>query len=207
MNKIILRIRRHKLLLVLPVVLLILAAASVLLTKRKPSAEALFKQVVIDPIPESVKDIKASIPLDKRERGHTEHTYILRFAISREDLSKIITSGNFVEQKIIYKATDQDLHLLNLSLDYIVPNSNVVWPGVTLYATNRDVPDWFDLPQWNGFKAYYTGTEQPVDMYVKAHVLLYNERLGRAYFIDQEVIGEGSRGGFLWWILQFFRVI
>jgi len=203
MSKVIPRIRRHKVLLVLSMVLLILAAASVLPTKRKPSAEALFKQVVIDPIPQSVKDIKASIPLDKRERGRAEHTYILRFDVSREGVLKIVASRSFVEQTIIYTTIEQRLYLSNLSLDYIGPDSNVVWPGVMLYATSRDMPDWFDLPQWKGFTAHYAGTQRPIDNYIKTHVLLYNEHLGRAYFVDREVIGEGSRGSMLWrWIFR-----
>ena len=149
----------------------------------------MFERVVLSPIPESVKDIRVSCPLDIRGRGMSDHTYILRFEISREDLSKIIASGNLVEWKVEY---------YDFCLDY---TADGIGAGVKLYKTNREVPDWFDLGQWNGFTAYYAGIERPSDMYVTAQLLLYNEPLGRAYFVDHEVIGEGPR----WWLLPFPR--
>jgi len=184
--KVISSLRTHKLLLVLFTTLLILAVTSLCLMRRKPPVplpESLFQRIVMSPIPESVRDIRASCPIDRRRDGMSDHTYILRFDISKEDLSKVIVSSNFVEWKVRY---------YDFCLDYTAPDG--VGSGVKLYATSREVPDWFDLRGWKNFAAYYSGVEAHVDMFIKARLLLYNEQFGRAYFVDHEAVGEGPRG-------------
>ena len=173
------KITTRKSLLVLAVALFILAAAFALRTTRKPpepSPESLFESVVISPIPESVRDINVSCPLDERRHGQITRVRVLRFDIGREDLSKVIASGGFVEWTVNYR---------DFYLDY---RANGIGLTVPLYATDGEVPDWFDLRQWKGFTAYYAGDSRPIDMYIKAHLLLYNEQLGRAYFVDYDVI-------------------
>jgi hypothetical protein len=145
------------------------------------SGPSLFRKVVIDPIPGSVKNIHAD-----RQRGWSRdwrmRRYVLRFGISREDLRKITASGPFIK------------------LDYAEYGEGEIAYGMTgrpeyrlaLYKSSRHEPGWFDLGKWSGYEAYIKEREQPEGWYW-TKILLYSTQLSEAYFIDH--FEEGTLAG------------
>ena len=175
------------------IILMVLSGTGVLLIAlmfvpmRSPSPADLFQRIVIHPIPDSVQAIEADVchqsSLKDRLTGWRQHEYLLRFDISKEDISSVLTSGSFSE------------------LGFVGYNSGVLVLGVTnrdvghfvLYETEEEEPAWFDLEQWKDTKAWIAEDELKGSWY-KAHVVLYSEHLGRAYFLEYETTGEWTGG-------------
>jgi len=183
---------------VLLIILMVLSSIGILLialmfvpmrspSMRSPSPADLFQRIVIHPIPDSVQAIEADVchqsSLKDRLTGWRHHEYLLRFDISKEDISNVLTSGSFRE------------------LGFVGYNSGVLVLGVTnrdaghfvLYETEEEEPAWFDLEQWKDTKAWIAEEERKGSWY-KAHVVLYSEHLGRAYFLEYETTGEWTGG-------------
>lgn len=145
------------------------------------SGSSLFRKVIIDPIPGSVKNIHVD-----RQRGWSRdwrmRRRVLRFGISREDLRKITASGPFIK------------------LDYAEYGEGEIAYGMrgrpeyrfALYKSSRHEPGWFDLGKWSGYEAYIKEREQPEGWYW-AKILLYSTQLNAAYFIDH--FEEGTLAG------------
>ncbi len=136
----------------------------------------LFRKVVLNHIPASVRNIKSS-----QDLWFGEHKYVLRFHISKEDLSLILKSRRF--KKISYVKYNDGL------LDYGEVQN--ILNSFFLYDTYRgkSTPRWFRLGEWKNFKAY---VEERIESgFESVHILLYNEGQGESYFIDYEVRDTG----------------
>lgn len=161
---------------------ILLAAGALLGLALRSSQTTLFEQLVTSPIPESVHSIEVDqkYSLWRRLDWSGELSlYVLRFDINREDLEKIITSCSLAEwPSVEYRYG---------SLYYKLPNGEEATVGLHWYRRQR--PRLFDLPEWKGFEAYYAGDEGGTKSWCRARLLLYNEQLGRAYFVKHDVTG------------------
>jgi hypothetical protein len=162
-------------------------------TVKAPQAppEEIFAQYVLNPIPESVTNIKADQP-DK----FFGYTYIFRFNISRDDLALLIDSRPFEGVwNVKYKKGVLDwgwgrtgpIELKIAKYGY----------SLTLYSHSggRREPAWFKPGLWDNPETYaFYKVGDLVNIQALDHdgkpygpvniqVLLYNEKEGEAYFI------------------------
>ena len=157
-----------------------------------PTPAEIFTEHILDPIPNSVTNLKADRP-EYSQVFSKGYIYTLRFNINRADLALIIGSQPF--QRVWDVRYDEF--------------GKIVWywdpPGGT-YTRMEDLivygdegrrrePKWFKTDQWNEFEVYvfkkvgdYVNA-QAMKYHKKAyeqeitHVLLYNEKDQEAYFI------------------------
>ena len=142
-------------------------------------ASEIFKQFILDPIPESVTDIKADQP--RTIRGYR---YTFLFNINREDLGLIIDSEPFQKvRNVKYR------------------NGNLVWEWDQGYSETAIIykgwtkPGWF-RPELSENSEVYAFVKigdqvniQLFDYKQKAYdkeymkILIYNPKKGQAYFI------------------------
>jgi len=131
------------------------------------SAQELFRQHILDPIPQSVTEIKAD-----RLRKSSGYGCVFRFKISKADVGLIVNSRPFVN------ATQAEYRNGILHWEYA--------PGLSrtkvIYASDLRRPRWFELQRWNHFKAYVLDEGDKYNE-ESLHILLYNEDLEEAYFI------------------------
>lgn len=143
----------------------------------------LFERIVTYPIPESVHKITADrcqiSSLLERLDGFRGYAYVLRFDISRDDLSQIIVRRGFKPWENV-----QYSHGI---LRYKDPNGYNT--NVELYVHGRSEPTWFDLAEWRDFRTYYVGEEGVNLSWVDVDLLLYNEQLACAYLVKHKVTG------------------
>jgi len=150
-------------------------------------ATEIYRQYVLDPIPESVRNVKVD---QADEIGG--YRYTLRFSINRADLSLLINSRPFEKVwNVKYRdgfvewGWDRDGPLGMSKLGY----------SLTVYVPENSRPDWFRPELWANPEAYafykvgdlvntqaFDGSRKP-DGPVKTDVLLYNEKEGEAYFV------------------------
>jgi hypothetical protein len=162
----------------------------------KARASETFKKYVLDPIPSSVKNIKADQP------GKTfGYIYTFRFNISREDLSLLINSQPFIRiWNVKYK--NGMLEMLGWDWDYTDP-IEIEMPkyglSLPLYGDVWNLPRepaWFKPGIWDNPETYsfykvgdlintqiFECKDQDLDGRETIQVLLYNEKEGEAYFI------------------------
>ncbi len=153
--------------------------------RTKSATGSLFERVVIQPIPRSVKNIHVARPRNSLVDSGAR-TYVLRFDIAKEDVSKILRSDTFTE-------LDRVEYAFGVLHYAVVADGTVQAAGIELYETAwRRAPSWFGLPQWTSFEAYIAEKETSGSRY-KARLLFYNEEVGVAYFVEHEV--TGSWGG------------
>lgn len=159
-----------------------------------PPPSEVFRQHVLDPIPESVTNIKADQP-----KNILGYRYTLRFNINRVDLALLIDSRPFervwnVKYKNGYLSWEWDPPRL-----YGIPGHRISIPGsgVTIILYHQDgrrEPEWFKLKLWDNPEAYVfrkignqvnIQTMEDMKAYdrINTQVLLYNEKEDEAYFI------------------------
>ncbi|MHC4172949.1 MAG: hypothetical protein ACYTBX_03980 [Planctomycetota bacterium] len=139
-----------------------------------PPPSEIFRQHILDPIPESVANIRADQP--KNLLG--SYRYTLRFNIDRADLALLIDSLSLVRVwNVEYRDGD-----LFWALD--------TWRGLSMNGVTiivydsrrrRREPKWFRPELWDNPEAYAFREKIGDRMYTQ--VLLYNEKEGEAYFI------------------------
>lgn len=140
-----------------------------------PPPSEIFRQHILDPIPESVTNIRA----DQAMNVLSSYRYTLRFNINRADVAELIYSNSLVRVwKVKYKkngrlfwAWDTWHGLPTNGVDIIVYDSRR-W---------RRKPKWFRPELWDNPEAYAFEEKIGDRMYIQ--VLLYNEKEGEAYFI------------------------
>ena len=157
-------------------------------TPRDP--EATFRGYVLDPIPESVTNIRAHQP--KNIGGYM---YTLRFNVNRSDLNLIIESRSF-QRVWIWMCTSRaiDWHW-DRDGPFGIPTRG---QGMSIYGSGffQRPPRWFRPGRWDNPEAY---AFYKIGDYVNAQafdrdrarlrdrvytkVLLYNEKKGEAYCI------------------------
>ena len=142
----------------------------------KAHVENLFREYVQNPIPESVAQIKVDKAMSKRKG----YGYVFRFNIEREDFESIRKSRSF--RKAIINSYVKGNGLSWEWEDWDSTKTDEV-RGVSfsMYALVHK-PLWYDLPTWENPEAYALrklGSNNNRD----TQVLLYNSKLGQAYFI------------------------
>jgi len=147
--------------------------------------EELFRRYVLNPIPESVANIRADQP-----KNFGGYRYTFRFNINREDLGLLINSGPFLRVwNVKYRDGSLDWHW-----DRDGPfGIGRYGSGITCYNISARKPGWFRPGQWNEPEAYAflkKGNLVNVETFhkdsnglTKIRVLLYNENEAEAYFI------------------------
>jgi len=147
----------------------ILYAARLAPAKNRPSGspQGLFRQHILDPIPESVAEIKAD-----RLRRSSGYGCTFRFKIRKADAGLIVNSRPFVSARQVEYRSDI------LHWEYA--------PGLSrtkvIYASDSHKPRWFELQTWDHFEAYVLDEGDKYNE-ESLHILLYNEDLEEAYFI------------------------
>ena len=142
----------------------------------------LFQKLVLQPIPDSVRNIKAR---EKRTFLNAVYNCVLRFDISKSDLFLILASEPF--QEISYVKYTDDVGILSYGKNRNSSgrdSKGVIWMLYDLDEGER-APEWFELGTWGSFKAYIV-EEEKAGLY-KARLLVYHESLGEAYFIQYEL--------------------
>jgi hypothetical protein len=164
--------------------------------KRTPSSSGtnapghwesrIFKMYVLEPIPESVRDIKLN-ELETSPFGR-RHGYVMRFKISKADVELILKSRGFEEfERATYR--NGDLWWGNADKYGRDPRENPFFGtnvgNLPLYTgPNQKPPKWFTPNDWDNPKVY-----KYEQKWGKAHrnqtkVLIFNEELEEAYFIE-----------------------
>jgi hypothetical protein len=156
---------------------------------RPPSSPSEgFKRYVCNPIPKSVKEIK--IHRSIRYIGGW-HRYVLHFKIDEADLSPILN----VQHSMFVPRPFQELQYF----EYDPVTGHLTWAkelqhiegmppfpresfGMYLYniGSGETAPEWFNVEQWDNPKVYVYVVR---DVY-RLRFLVYNQKLGEAYFID-----------------------
>lgn len=164
------------------IVLLLLAIGSsgISMVADAAGARSLFRELVVSPIPESMREIRADrcqiARLKARLHGSHEVAYVLRFKINREDVARIVAARGFTVCRSPKYSKGE------LSCD--LPDH--VWTDVKLYNVRRRAPRWFDLGEWTECETYRTGVDMwPVGK-LDLSYLIYNEQRGSAYLIKWE---------------------
>ena len=167
--------RKLKLILVV-FALLSVVSIYVLSTMWKTRAKNLFQQYIQYPIPESVAQIKVDKAMSKRKG----YGYVFRFNIKREDFERIRESRSFRKAIIDSYVKGEGLSWDWEDWDY-TKTDEVRGVSFSMYALVRK-PLWYDLPTWENPEAYAFTKEDNNDI-EDIQVLLYNSKLGQAYFI------------------------
>jgi hypothetical protein len=166
--------------------IVIFAAAATILLKAVITARArakiepakVFAGYVLDPIPESVTNIKADRP-----QAYGGYMYTLRFNINRADLALLIDSGPL--QKVWSAKYDHDHGWVSWDWDRPGPLGMPKRPiSITVYGSSGGrprEPAWFRPELWDDPEAYAFRKEVGGQNITK--VLLYNDKEGEAYFI------------------------
>lgn len=131
-----------------------------------------FMKYVCRPIPKSVKDIKVHRPWEP-----SGHRYVMHFKISKEDVMLILNARRFKE------VTNVEYETGTLCWD-VDPSHGHALP---LYYTHKGQlgPDWFRPDQWADPKCYYFH-ERNICYRMQRQVLIYNDDLGEAYFVEYQ---------------------
>lgn len=146
---------------------------AVLPTMSQAEASEAFRRYVLDPIPESVTNIRADQP--KKFLGYR---YTFRFNINRANMAILIDSGSLkrvwnVKYKKGYLGWAWDTWngwTMN-GADIIVYNSGFC----------RREPLWFNPQHWDNPETY--AFDETVKGRMNTRVLLYNEKEGQAYYV------------------------
>jgi hypothetical protein len=144
-----------------------------------PPPWMVFRKVVLSPIPASVRQIRAD-----HKWWLNQYSYILRFAISPEDVALLVRSGPFEE--LAFVRYDRGY------FDY--GNTRLSSTSINVYAVynGEREPEWLDLSKWTQCRVYVAEVEGP-DMY-NVRLLLYDEGRGEAYFVRHEIRGHWGDG-------------
>jgi len=161
-------------------------------TPPMPQPTEIFTEHILDPIPNSVTNLKADRP--EYFQGFSKgYIYTLRFNINRADLALIVGSQPFQR---VWDVKYDEFGDINWYWD---PPDSTYKRGEAIIVYHpegrRREPKWFKTNQWDEFEVY---VYKKVGNYVNAqamkyykktneqeitHILLYNEKDHEAYFI------------------------
>lgn len=171
--------RSRKLLLCLLLVSAIFTCVVVVWSDRR-DPRALFEQYILEPIPQSVTEIRVDQP--KTVRGYG---YVFRFGISKADLSQLLGSRPFEHIAGMFVSDEGRC----LGWDWERREHHATG-GLVFCAYQDDryapMPSWLsDLGNWVNFDAYALQymKERPGKTPTSIlEILIYNETPGEAYF-------------------------
>jgi hypothetical protein len=170
------------------VMYIVLGIITPIVNRRLSPSEA-FKKFVCRPIPKSVTEIK----MGRLIRWTGWHRYVFHFKIDEEDLLPILDSWPFQELKYFkYSPEYNGLEWAKEEPpDYSQSLNPPPWESSSMQLYNirsgESKPEWFNLEQWDSPKVYV------YDVRIDARrlrLLVYNKKLGEAYFIDYRTSGH-----------------
>ena len=167
------------LLIVLLILLFVMMAISIYNLKPPSSPSQGFWRLVCKPIPKSVTEIR----MYRLAGWRGWHRYVFHFKIDEADLSPILNSWPFQEiQHFTYNPETGSLSWESLVKN--LPTSSVT----QLYniRSGESEPEWFNLEHWDSPKVYVYAVRVAARRY---RLLVYNKKLGEAYFIDYRSSG------------------
>ena len=147
----------------------------------------LFKKYVCNPIPKSVKNIKAQ----RTQFLFSGHKYVMRFKINKADLMLILNSRPFKEVEWV----QYENGFLNWGKTPLWEKQNqggfnpteASWEreGMCLYEPQggRPGPEWFRPDDWKSPKVYEF-KQRSISYRLHMQVLIYNEELSEAYLVE-----------------------
>lgn len=139
-----------------------------------------FWRLVCKPIPRSVTEIK----MDRLTRWRGWHRYVFHFKIDEADLSPILNSWPFQEIRHFKYNPEYG------SLSWEPPDFKSLQPSSHMQLYNirsgKSGPEWFNLEHWDSPKVYVYAVRVDARRY---RLLVYNKKLGEAYFIDYRSSG------------------
>jgi len=150
---------------------------------QRRGAADLFRQYVVDPIPESVTHIKVDQP--KTVGGYG---YVFRFEINRTDMDRIVKSQPFGEAQISGFLGGGGLSFE--SKDSFRP----VGTMFHVYQSKKRMPSWYTLESWDNPETYILMQEVKDPNTSDIQVLIYNAILGQAFFIVFDYGGNAIWG-------------
>jgi len=148
----------------------------------------IFKQYVCNPIPESVRNIRAHRPPEV-----SGHRYVMHFKIDETDLPLILSSKHFKKVEWVkYKNGSIDWGDTppweKQNKDEYVPGP-LHYEGESLYLyapyNGRPEPEWFKPNDWDSPKVYVF-KERNISYQQQIQILIYNEKLAEAYLVDYQ---------------------
>ena len=186
-------VQKHKgfvqLLVLFAIVMYIVLGIITPIVNRRLSPSEAFKKFVCRPIPKSVTEIK----MGRLIRWTGWHRYVFNFKIDEEDLLPILDSWPFQELKYFkYSPEYSGLKWAKEEpADYAQSLNPPSWESSSMQLYNirsgESKPAWFNLEQWDSPKIYV------YDVRIDARrlrLLVYNKKLGEAYFIDYRTSGH-----------------
>jgi hypothetical protein len=173
-------LKSRKLLVVLVVLLLCGMMFLIYKVLLKPKPSELFLRYVLDPIPASVKNIKAD-----QCGAFRGYEYVFRFDINRADLDLIIKSRPFREAQIINCQDGNLFWVWKGSHDGDAYNGDAYDGGAFSTGLKRRKLSWYTLESWEEPETYALVKEDKVKGVDTRdiQVLFYNAKLGQAFFI------------------------
>ena len=158
------------------ILLFVMVPISIYNLKPPSSPSQGFWRLVCKPIPKSVAEIKMGRLVGWLGR----HRYVFHFKIDEADLSPILNSWPFQEIRH-FKYNPETGSLSWEPLDFFknmqLPSSRQLYN----IRSGESGPEWFNLEQWDNPQAYIYIVSS--DVY-RFRFLVYNKKLGEAYFID-----------------------
>ena len=153
--------------------------------QSEPWESRIFSKYVLDPIPKSVADIK----VDELEYPGLGHCYVMRFRIEKGDLTLVLNSQMFQEfTSVVYE--QGNLFWREINYQERDPLKNPLGgdtsSNLPLYTNQRQQqpPEWFRPNDWDIPKVYVVEEKYGKSRRYQTKVLIYNEKLEEAYFIE-----------------------
>lgn len=140
-------------------------------TLKATRGSRVFKKYVYKPIPKSVKDIKLHRPFEL-----SGHRYVMHFKINKTDLELILNSRRFKEMMSFWYRNG----ILSLRMD-----TSHGGGSLPLFRERQHHPKWFRPDQWDNPKVYRF-KERNIEYRENMKILIYNEKLNEAYFIEYQ---------------------
>jgi len=152
---------------------------------KRVSAERVFKRIVIHPVPQSVRGIKA----DRDWREIIGHIYVLRFKISQPDLSVVLNSRPFSQVEWVEYDDGSlcwgDAPLSERRDSVMKIPQRIATKSFALYSSKGILgrrPWWFRLKHWEHPDVYVFEEERER----RVQILIYNDKSAEAYFIERQ---------------------
>lgn len=152
--------------------------------RRRTQIPRRFREHVVDPVPESVADLKMDQPMT-----HGGYGYVFRFSISEADLELIRASHPFRRARELCYG-DGVLSWDWADTDWRTASGREAGHVFTIYTLVRQ-PSWFDLESWSDPDAYALATEDSVTKDGDVQVLIHDRVRERACFVAFHYDGRG----------------
>ena len=173
----------------LTVALVLCVVLSSIIVSRATRNYRVFRRYVLKSIPKSVEQIRTHRPWEG-----SGHRYVMRFKINKADVKRLLDSRPFEEfdqvsyndGTLVWRHTDPLTGLEGLSQTEVLDMQMKLVEEMSLYTpySGESGPEWFKPNEWSDPKVYWF--HEKYGRFERSHeqVLIYNEELAEAYFIE-----------------------